>query len=287
MTDYSKGVLIAFLGVLVVSPDVLLIRLIDAETFTILAWRSGLSGIAILLGYAAVARGGAVAAFRGVGYLGLVTAIIFSVGTFCYLYSVTHTSAANTLLISATAPVFAGLISIAFLSERISNRTWLTIIGGLLGITVIGYGSSSGQGGDIAGDLAAVGGALSMAITFTVARARKSVSMVPAMAIAGLLTGAAAAFVAPTVSISSNDVIWALLLGLIVVPGGFALLTTAPRYIPSPNVSLILLLEAIFGPLLVWWIIGENPGNYTLAGGAIILIVLSFGFLGEMKARQV
>lgn len=285
MSDYTRGLLITFLGVLVISPDVLLIRLIDAETFTILFWRSTLSGIAILAGYLVFTRGQALREFAAIGLPGVIITVVFSLGTFCFLYSVTNTSAANTLLISATAPVFAALMSIVFLSESIPLRTWGTIGGALLGIGVIGYGSMSGQGGHIMGDIAAVAGALSMAVTFTIARARKSLSMVPAMGLAGFLTGAGAAVLAPRLAVPSDDIIWAALLGLFVVPVGFGLLTTGPRYIPAPNVSLLLLLEAIFGPLLVWWVVGEDPGYFTLVGGTIILVALSVGFLIDLKKQ--
>lgn len=277
MSDYTKGLLITFLGVLVISPDVLLIRLIDAGTFTVLFWRSTLSGCAILGGYLICTSRRALGEFSKIGVPGAIITVVFSLGTFCFLYSVTHTSAANTLLISATAPVFAALMSIVFLSERIPLRTLRTIAGALAGMSVIGYSSMSGRGGNIVGDLAAVLGAMSMAATFTIARARKSASMVPAMGLAGFLTGAGAALVAPTLAVPSGDILWAALLGLIVVPVGFGLLTTGPRYIPAPNVSLIL--------LLVWWFIDENPGGNTLAGGAVILAALAMGFLVDLRRQ--
>ena len=51
-------------------------------------------------------------------------------------------------------------------------------------------------------------------------------------------------------------------------------MSTAPRYITSPEVSLIILLEAILAPLLIWYVLGENPGLKTLIGGTTIIIVL-------------
>jgi drug/metabolite transporter (DMT)-like permease len=66
-----------------------------------------------------------------------------------------------------------------------------------------------------------------------------------------------------------------IFLGLVLLPASFGFLTLAPRYIPAPEVSLLLLLETVLGPLLVWAAIGEAISESTLVGGAIVLIALA------------
>jgi drug/metabolite transporter (DMT)-like permease len=63
-------------------------------------------------------------------------------------------------------------------------------------------------------------------------------------------------------------------MGLIMLPLSFGLMFIGPRYIPAPEVSLVLLLEAVLGPLWVWLALGEDPGVRTLFGGAIVLATL-------------
>jgi len=283
MSIYAKGFLITILGVLVISPDTLLIRLIDADTFTQLFWRGILSGSAVLLGYWAFTRQSLLTSLRATGWSGVWITLIFSLGTLCFVYSVTHTLVANTLFITSTSPVFAALISLFVLREKISLRTWLTIAATLFGIAIIASGSVNGGAGTVSGDLAALGGAISLAMTFSIARARRVASMVPATGVAGLLSGMIAIPLAPTLAVPADDIVWMGLLGLLVVPLGFALLATGPRYLPAPDVSLLLLLEAIIGPLLVWLVLAEYPGTHTLIGGAVVLSAMTISNLIALR----
>jgi drug/metabolite transporter (DMT)-like permease len=65
-----------------------------------------------------------------------------------------------------------------------------------------------------------------------------------------------------------------LVLGLLVLPVSLAMIGLAPRYLPAPEVSLILRLEALLAPLWVWLVLGEVPSRETLVGGSIILTTL-------------
>ena len=51
----------------------------------------------------------------------------------------------------------------------------------------------------------------------------------------------------------------------------YVLLVTAPRYLPAPDVALVLLLEAVLGPLWVWLVLAEAPARETFLGGTVIL----------------
>ena len=70
------------------------------------------------------------------------------------------------------------------------------------------------------------------------------------------------------------EIIYALILGLLVVPIGFALITLSPRYISAPEIGLIMLLEAILGPIWVWMVLNEFPSIETILGGVIIVVTL-------------
>jgi drug/metabolite transporter (DMT)-like permease len=74
--------------------------------------------------------------------------------------------------------------------------------------------------------------------------------------------------------------------GAVILPGAAGLLMLGPRYLPAPEVSMITLLEVILGPLLVWAVIGENPGQMTLIGGAVIVITVSLHTARRMSQPQ-
>jgi drug/metabolite transporter (DMT)-like permease len=277
VNDYLKGFLITLAGVAVITPDTLLVRLMSADGLTILFWRGILSAAVIFLGLWILQRRNPVVLVVSAGWSGLLLAGIFALGTYFFLYSVTHTLVANALFLTSTSPIFAAIFAWALLGERPGTRTWATIAATLAGIAIIAGGSAAGGKGNLIGDAAGLVDAVFLAATFTIARARKSVSMVPAMGMAGVLSALLAIAVGGTaaIEIAPSDWPWMALLGLVVAPGGFALLTTGPRYLPAPDVSLLLLLEAVTAPVLVWLAVGEHPGTPTLLGGALIVGALA------------
>ena len=73
---------------------------------------------------------------------------------------------------------------------------------------------------------------------------------------------------------------------LFILPGAAGLLMLGPRYLPAPEVSMITLLEVILGPLLVWAVIGENPGQMSLIGGAVIVVTVALHTLRRVSQPQ-
>lgn len=274
MTDQKKGLLIAGAGVLAICPDVLWIRLIDADAITLLVWRGFLSFFGIAIGLFIFRPRSFISGFRTMGWAGFWLAIVWTAGTFAFVTSVTLTTAANALFINSAAPLFAAIIG-RVLGERVPLRTWLAIALAMAGIGVIAGGSIGGEGASLTGDLLALGSALSGAVTFVIAHKYRHLSMVPAMAVAGLMTGLLALPFGDPFSLAPGTWIYVAIMGLVTVSAGFALLTLGARYLPAPEVSLLILGEAVIGPLLVWWVMGEVPANQSLIGGTIVLTALA------------
>ena len=271
--EHVKGLAIVTLGVLILTPDTLLIRLIATDHWTLLAWRGPLQSLGLTLILLAVYRGGVLARFRAIGGAGLLTVATAAAAMVLFVVAVAHTSVANALVIVASAPFFAAVASRLFLGERIARRTWIAILVALCGIALLSL-ESLGRG-TLVGDLAALGTALAMGLNFTIVRARRTINMIPAMALAGLLVGLAVNLVQPPQALDQTQTLLVLVMGLLVVPVSFALLTLGPRYIPAPEVGLLLLLETVIGPFWVWLAIGEAPGALALAGGALVVATLA------------
>ncbi|WP_127557387.1 DMT family transporter [Nioella ostreopsis] len=286
MSDYAKGLWLTLTGVLILSPDVLLIRLAGLPEWTLMFWRgAGMGGMIALWLLLSQGRG-AIAAFKGVGLAGLAIGLSYTIGNVSFLYSVGHTLAANTLFILATMPVFSALIARFVLGQPVPGRTWATIGAVLVGIALIAMGSAGGGQGDLLGDLAAMVTALSWAVIFAIVGQKRTFSMVPAMSIAGFFAMFVSLFLAPGLSVPATSVPFVALIALIVTPGATALLSLGPRYLPPADVSLIMLLEAVFGPLLVWLVLAEFPGAWTLAGGAVVLGALTLNNLAGLRERR-
>jgi drug/metabolite transporter (DMT)-like permease len=269
----TKGLIIVFLGVLVLTPDTLLIRLIAVDHWTLLVWRGLLQALGLSVLVACFHGRNTLACFRAVGPAGYSAALLFALSTVLFVVALTYTSVANTLIIVASAPFFAALASRIFLGEAIARRTWIAIVVALGGIALLAFenlGASS-----LWGDLAALGVATAMGGNFTVIRHARAVNMIPAMALSGVIVGLAALLVGEPAVLDRTQLAWMLAMGLFVVPVSFALITLGPRYLPAAEVSLLLLLETVLGPFWVWMVLGEAPGPWALIGGAVVIATLT------------
>jgi drug/metabolite transporter (DMT)-like permease len=60
-------------------------------------------------------------------------------------------------------------------------------------------------------------------------------------------------------------------MGLVIIPFAFMLISQGPRYLPAPEVAMLMMLETVCAPFLVWMVLGEDPGRYALIGGALVI----------------
>lgn len=283
---HLRGVLITALGVLIISPDGLLTRLVQTDHWTLIFWRGLLLSFGMCLLTNLVHPNNTWQRYRSMGRQGLLMVLLYSLGTVSFITAITHTSVANTLIILSTTPLFAALIGLVVLREAIELRTWCAIALVAIGVYVISTDSEAYGGASLYGDLAAMGGAFFLAAGFTVVRRRPDISVFPVISTAGLLTAIAILPLAQPFSISQQDMGFLLIMGVYMLPLGTALMYIGPKYIPASEVGLMLLLESILGPTWVWLALDERPGNATLVGGAIILSTLAMNTIWAMRSSR-
>ncbi len=284
--NHLKGIAITAAGVVILSPDGLITSLIAADIRTSLFWRGLLLGIAMTLFLLVRYRGDL---GRILGPLrrrsDLAVAALFAASSIGWVTAITLTSVANTLFIVACAPLFAAIFARIFLGERVPRRTIVTI---MIAIGAMGVIFAEGLGrGDLWGNLAAVATALVWAGMMVVLSHAQTEDPGPAMALSGYIVAALALIVAPTVTIVALDALWLGLLGFVVLPISFFMIMLGPRHLPAPEVSLIMLLEAVLGPIWAWWFISQTPSALSLIGGAVIVGTLAVHFaIGLRQEHQ-
>ncbi|MEH6403319.1 MAG: EamA family transporter [Sneathiella sp.] len=286
LTPHMFGTLLTILGVLVLTPDGLLVRLISVDAWTILFWRGIFFSIGILGFYFVRYRLNTINIIRRMGFRGIQAAFFFASSTIFFVHAIQNTSVANVLVIIATAPLFSALISRVFLKEHVSNSTWIAILVSCGGIGVLFYGSLTG--GNRLGDLFALASAISIASQITTVRLSKHTDMVPSLGISGIIIALFVLPMATPLSVTSSDFSILMLLGLVILPIAFGLITVGPRYIAATEVSLIMLLETFLGPIWVWLVIGEAAESETLIGGALVLgtLIIHTLYNARRRARQ-
>jgi drug/metabolite transporter (DMT)-like permease len=284
-STHVKGLLITACGVLIISPDGLLTRLIVTDHWTMIFWRSVLLSLGMWLLISFVHPNRVWQQYKTVKGPGLLMAGTYSLGTISFIFAITHTSVANTLIILSTTPLFAAIIGRLLLHEKIQPRTMFVILLVAIGIAVIASGSTAQQG-RLAGDLAAILGSFFLACGFSFVRRFPGISSFAAISTGGLLTAILILPLAAPLSVSQADIGYLLIMGLYMLPIATALLFLGPRYIPAPEVGLLLLLESILGPVWVWLALGEQPGNSTLLGGVIVLSTLVINTVWVLKYQR-
>jgi drug/metabolite transporter (DMT)-like permease len=284
LTDHARGYLVTLVGVAIITPDTLLIRLAAVEPFTLAVTRGLMGGVMVLTLSALWCRRGFAAQMRGLGFWALVVALLQGVGLILFITALDYTSAANVLIFFATTPLIAAAMAWAFLGERVLPVTWAAILVSLAGLAIVVSGSLGA--GHLIGDALALLDAISLAAFYVVVRRHREVNMIPATGLGLLIAAVLALPLAAFPVIAPMQWLWIALGGLLVVPFGLMLLTLGPRYLAAPEVAVLLLLETVIGPFWVWLVLAEEPGTRSLIGGAIIVTALFLHALVRLRSGQ-
>jgi drug/metabolite transporter (DMT)-like permease len=283
-SDHLRGLLLMVLAVLVLTPDALLVSLIKSDPWTLVFWRGLITALTLTVALAVMHGRDMIKKTWEVGLPGIVVGLLFGCSTISFVMSIRLTTAANTLVIIASMPLFAAVFTRIFLKEKVPLRTWMAAIAGFGGIAILFSGSLGG--GALFGDLLALVTACFMAGNFVLIRRFEKISMIPAVIFSGILTTLAVAPVSNPGIFDSIDFLYLILMGTVVLPVPLAIMTVAPKLIPAPEVSLVLLLETFFGPLWVWMVLNERPAKETVIGGLLLISTLIVHSILSMREAQ-
>ncbi|MBE69187.1 MAG: hypothetical protein CMO07_00185 [Thalassospira sp.] len=277
---------IALLGVVILSPDALLLRLIAADDFTTAFWRLGFLTVALLLValWNGAKRGeGIVQSIRPNGFE-MLTGLFYGGTCTLFMFSVRNTDAANTLIIIAATPLLAGLIGVFIFKRSQPIRTWVASV--VVFVALLGMFSAGFGGKNALGDMLALGAAICMAGYFNVLGAKPEVDALKGMLFGAFLVTLILLPGAEPLSPIGLDWVWLLMLGFWVLPVSFLLIAYASRKIPAAEVSLIMLNEAILGSFLVWVFVNEVPDEMTLISGTVVITTLVIHSLLGLRASK-
>ena len=288
MQQSQFGILLALIGALILTPDSLFMRLSHLDGGAMLAWRASLAGVVFLLiGLNKRLRGtNKSKPIFSKSFAGLIVCQIANTSFFAFAISLAPI--AIVLVAVATVPIISVVLSAVFLGERASLRSWGIILTVMLGIILSVYGDLRSDvtfnTQTVLGALLGLGVAFSLAINFIVVRRDRSVEFEIALGIGALIAGLTAFALSPTATdVTLNSALIISFTGLIILPLSFVMLSRASRYTTASNVSMLMLLETVLGPLWVWIVIDETPSHLTVVGGAIVIMAIFYFLLSERK----
>ena len=281
LSSQHKGSLLAFIAVMLITPDSILIRLSTIETWGMLFYRGAIPFVVVLVGLIFFYKNNLFKALINIGYPGIFYVISFSICNITFIISIQNTNVANTLVMIAMAPMLSAILGSIFLKEVPDRKTWTAIVITLIAVTYIFHDSI--EMGNFYGDLFGIITAFGLACNAVIARYAKNRDLVPSAVIGKLCVAIFAFFFVDTFALVDTDLIFVPLMCVMCVAIPFVLVTIAPRFIPAEEVNLFFLLETIIGPFWVWLVINEQPSIETIQGGVVIILTIAIHSFLKLK----
>ncbi len=214
------------------------------------------------------------------GYSGIIGGTGLGVAMISFIYSITNTSAAITLLCLAAMPFFTALLAFLFLKEKISLNVWISIFIATIGIIIMAFGSSGSNSvvGFVFGMLSSIG----FSVFSVTLRWKTETPKFTTVAFSGFFCFVFASIMLLStnqvfLSTSYNGALFSLHGTLVCL--GLILYSIGSKAIPAAELTLLSLTEVIGGIFWVWLpILGINevPDTYTIVGGFFLFISLIY-----------
>ena len=263
----------------------------DARSFEVTFWR-GLFTLLSLLVILPLWQGRGV--WRRIPWVSpyfWLSGLCWSVMFTAFMVALTLTAVANVLITMALGPLITALLTRVFLRHPLPWRTWAAIVLAAIGIGSM-YGSqlSLGAPNVLLGSLVALCVPIAGAVQWTLVQKSHAegldLDLVPSVLLGAAICSAVTLPLAWPLQASLHDIGLLSLLGLFQLAIPCALSVVCARVLKAPEVSLLALLEVVFGIALAWLGANEAPQSSVLLGGALVLGALVFNeWLGWRNKR--
>ena len=205
--------------------------------------------------------------------IGLALGIAF----IAYVFAMLMTSVASTLFLLTTSPFLAAIIAWLWIDEKPHSFTWWAMIVALIGVGVMLI--DGWEVGRTTGNLIALVSALTFAVMLVLARRSKRDDVLGGTFCGGLFAGGMGAITALIVgdglAISTHDLGITLFMGAFTIGIGIAFVTWGTSYVPAAEVSLLVLIESVLGPVWPWLFLGEAMSKLEIVGGGVVLAAVA------------
>jgi drug/metabolite transporter (DMT)-like permease len=287
---HSRAVMLMMLCALLWSTAGVVTRHLEsARSFEVTFWRSFFTVLSLLV-ILPLFKGRAVFVRMMTGGQSLwMSGLCWSAMFTAYMVALTLTTVANVLVMLALGPLLTALMARFFNGYRVPGRTWAAIA--LAGVGIVWmYGGQADLRSQLTGTLVALAVPLAAACNWTVvqnsqAHGRK-VDLVPAVLVGAVISSLVTLPLAWPLTATPHDISLMAFLGLTQLAIPCVLAVWCASRLQAPEISLLALLEIIFGILLVWAGAGEVPGNSVLYGGTLVIGALVINELMAWREKS-
>ena len=278
------GYILCLMGAFFLSWGGLLVREWEGgDIWQILFWRGFFFTITLIVFLSFIYKDKAILTIKNSGFPGLIGGITMSMGFIAYIFAMTETTVANVLFIISTQTIWLAIFGYLFLKEKISLKTFLSIILAMIGIVVMIGGSLNT--GSLFGNLVALLIPINFAFLILLIRKFSKLDLVPALFFGGTIITTVAFFMLDTILISKHNLLVGFLLGTCQHACGFICIVIGARSTPAVIVGLLMLVETLLGPLWVFIFLNEIPPMSVFMGGSIIIIAVILKTLEQKHSK--
>ncbi len=249
----------------------------SAKSFEVTFWRSFFTLLSLLVILPAFQGRQVFSKIRHAGRFLWLSGVCWSIMFTAFMLALTMTSVANVLVTMALGPFLTALIARVFIGHRIAPRTWFAIAMAGVGIAWM-HGSQVDLGGGVgqfAGTLVALLVPMAAAVNWTVVQRSQAhgekIDLVPAVLVGAAISSLVTLPLAFPFAATPHDIGLLALLGVVQLAIPCVLSVICARVLKAPEISLLALLEIIFGILLAWVGAGEAPAPSVLTGGVLVI----------------
>ena len=218
--------------------------------------------------------------YKKIGRSGVIGGCGLGVAMITFIYSITNTTAAVTLLCLAAMPFFTAVLAYLFLKEKISLNVWISIAVATIGLIIMALGNN--EKNSLLGCIFGLTSSIGFSVFSVTLRWRKETPKFTTVAVAGLFCFIFATIVIlitkqPFFSTSYNSSMFSLHGTLVCL--GLILYSIGSKAIPAAELTLLSLTEVIGGIFWVWlplFGINEIPSTNTIVGGFFLFMSLFY-----------
>jgi len=272
-------------------------QLESAQSFEVTFWRSLFTVLSLLVIVRWVQGRGFLPRLLNAPRVLWLSGVCWACMFTAFMVALTLASVAEVLVTMSVGPLLTALVARIFYKQTIQLPTWLAIViagAGMFWMYAEPQAITSSTNaltlaglpwGTLIGFLVPTAAAVNWCVVQQAQKTGDSLDLLPAVLVGAVISGLLTFFLAWPLHSSPHDIAWLALLGLVQLAMPCTLLVFCARILSAPEISLLSLLEVLFGIFLAWIGAGEEPSARVISGGALVILALVVNAYG-MKRKS-
>ena len=256
----------------------------EATVWQILLLRSVFFMIALMIFLIGTYNKNTIKIIKDSGLSAVLGGLVMSLSFIAFVVSMSITTVANVVFIISTQTMFLAIFGYFYLKEKVSLKSFFSILLAMGGITIM-VGDSLSTGSFL-GNIVALAIPINFSILVMIIRKNKNLDMVPAIFYSGIFSIIYGLILSESFEFTSHDILMGFFLGVPQLAFGFICITIGSRTTPSTTIGLLMLTETLFAPVWVWIFLNEIPPLSVLIGGCVIITAIILKSLDKNKVTS-